>query len=63
MGPERFQRQNFSLFLVKFKKLGFSAPLTEMSMAWIGVGFWPFWPGRIGTGLGFSAGSDSDCNV
>jgi len=28
MGPKRFQRQNLSLFLVKFKKLGFSAPLS-----------------------------------
>jgi len=27
MGPKRFYRQNFSLFLVKFIKLGFSAPL------------------------------------
>jgi len=27
MGPKRFKRLNFSLFLVKFKKLGFSAPL------------------------------------
>jgi len=27
MGPKRFERQNFSLFLFKFKKLGFSAPL------------------------------------
>jgi len=27
MGPKRFQRQSFSLFLVKFKKLEFSAPL------------------------------------
>jgi len=27
MGPKRFQRQNFSLLLVKFKKLRFSAPL------------------------------------
>jgi len=27
MGPKRFETQNFSLFLVKFKKLGFSAPL------------------------------------
>jgi len=27
MGPKHFQRQKFSLFLVKFKKLGLSAPL------------------------------------
>jgi len=27
MGPKRFYSQNFSLFIVKFKKLGFSAPL------------------------------------
>jgi len=27
MGPKRFKRQNLFLFLVKFKKLGFSAPL------------------------------------
>jgi len=27
MGPKRFWSQNFSLFLVKFKKLRFSAPL------------------------------------
>jgi len=27
MGPKHFSRQNFSLLLVKFKKLGFSAPL------------------------------------
>jgi len=27
MRPKRFQSQNFSLFMVKFKKLGFSAPL------------------------------------
>jgi len=26
-GTKAFLRQNFSLFLVKFKKLGFSAPL------------------------------------
>jgi len=25
MGPKRFRRQNFSLFIVKFKKLGFTA--------------------------------------
>jgi len=30
MGPKRFYRQNFSLFLVKFKKLGFSAPLRSI---------------------------------
>jgi len=29
MGPKRFYRQIFSLFSVKFKKLGFSAPLTS----------------------------------
>jgi len=28
MGPKHFYRHNFSLFLVKLKKLGFSAPLT-----------------------------------
>jgi len=28
MGPKLFYRQNFSLFLVKFKKLGFGAPLS-----------------------------------
>jgi len=27
MGPKRFYSQNFSLFIVKFKKLGLSAPL------------------------------------
>jgi len=27
MGPKRFKSQNFSLFIGKFKKLGFSAPL------------------------------------
>jgi len=27
MGPKRFQSQNFSLLIVKFKKLGFSALL------------------------------------
>jgi len=27
MGPKRFYSQNFSLFIVKFKKLGFSALL------------------------------------
>jgi len=27
MGPKRFWRQNFSLLLVKFNKLGFNAPL------------------------------------
>jgi len=27
MGPKRIYSQNFSLFIVKFKKLGFSAPL------------------------------------
>jgi len=27
MGPKRFQSQKFSLFIVKFKKLGFSAHL------------------------------------
>jgi len=29
MGPKRFSSQNFSLFTVKFKKLGFSAPLKQ----------------------------------
>jgi len=29
MGPKRFYSQKFSLFIVKFKKLGFSAPLTQ----------------------------------
>jgi len=29
MGPKCFWRQNFSLFIVKFKKLGFSAPLSK----------------------------------
>jgi len=27
MGPKHFKSQNFSLFIVKFNKLGFSAPL------------------------------------
>jgi len=27
MGPKRFQSQNLSLLIVKFKKLGFSVPL------------------------------------
>jgi len=27
MGPKRFYSRNFSLFIVKFKKLWFSAPL------------------------------------
>jgi len=27
MGPKRFYSQNFSLFIVKFQKLGFIAPL------------------------------------
>jgi len=27
MGAKRFYSQNFSLFIAKFKKLGFSAPL------------------------------------
>jgi len=26
MGPKRFWSQNFSLYVVRFKKLGFSAP-------------------------------------
>jgi len=30
MELKRFKRQNFSLFLVKFKKLGFSAPLISI---------------------------------
>jgi len=29
MVPKRFSRQKFSLCLVKFKKLGFSAPLWD----------------------------------
>jgi len=29
MGPKRFKSENFSLFKVKFKKLGFSAPITS----------------------------------
>jgi len=28
MGPKRFWSQNFSLFIVKFKKLAFIAPLS-----------------------------------
>jgi len=28
MGPKRFWSQKFSLLIVKFKKLGFSAPLS-----------------------------------
>jgi len=27
MGPKRIENKNFPLFIVKFKKLGFSAPL------------------------------------
>jgi len=27
-GPKRYCSQNFFLYMVKFKKLGFSAPLT-----------------------------------
>jgi len=30
MGPKRFKRQSFSLFLIKFKKLEFSAPLSRI---------------------------------
>jgi len=30
MGPKRFYSQNCSLFIVKFQKLGFSAPLIEV---------------------------------
>jgi len=30
VGPKRFYGQNVSLFIVKFKKLGFSAPLTDL---------------------------------
>jgi len=29
MGPKRFLSKKFSLFIVKFKKLGFSAPLSH----------------------------------
>jgi len=29
MGPKRFPSQIFSLFIVKFKKLGFSSPLNQ----------------------------------
>jgi len=29
MGPKRFLSEKFSLFIVKFKKLGFSAPLSD----------------------------------
>jgi len=32
MGPKGFYRQNFSLFIVKFKKLGFIAPLICMNV-------------------------------
>jgi len=32
MGPKSFYSQNFSLFIVKFKKLGFSAPLRPRSV-------------------------------
>jgi len=31
-GTKRFYSQNFSLFLVKFKKLGFSAPLISFKV-------------------------------
>jgi len=30
MGAKRFYSQNFSQFMVKFKKLGFSAPLKSL---------------------------------
>jgi len=30
MEPKRFYSQNFSLFIVKFKKLGFSALLSQV---------------------------------
>jgi len=32
MGPKRFYSQNFSIFIVKFKKLGFSAPLNQLKL-------------------------------
>jgi len=32
MGPKRFYSQNVSLFIVKFKKLGFSAPLIMLCL-------------------------------
>jgi len=35
MGPNRFYSQNFSLLIVKFKKLGFSAPLK--ASIWEGI--------------------------
>jgi len=40
MGPKRFISQNFSLFIVKFKKLGFSAPIIGWKKALI-----ESWPG------------------
>jgi len=32
MGPKHFLRHNFSLFLVKFKKLGFKCPFNTVSL-------------------------------
>jgi len=41
MGPKRFYSQNFSLFIVKFKKLGFSAPLiVAVEAVEAAVSFW-----------------------
>jgi len=33
MGPKCFQSKSFSLFIVKFKKLGFSAPLIRLRVS------------------------------
>jgi len=38
MGPKRFQSQNFSLFIVKFKKLGFSALFSHQNRRLRGAG-------------------------
>jgi len=39
MGSKRFYSQNVSLFIVKLKKLGFSAPLTELLLPLSGFDF------------------------
>jgi len=42
MGPKHFASQNFSLFIVKFKKLGFSAPLIPLMSIEAPWDFWMF---------------------
>jgi len=46
MGPKCFLSQNFSLFIINFKKLGFSAPLSQIVRYNHGRRQWGGWEGR-----------------